>query len=74
MLDTCGALAPTRNCKNDLASWLARIGGCSVLRTDVSDAPQMRQEGVPCLFSIQLLLARLSTLRIIFYIYIYIYI
>ena len=39
--------APATNCrKNDLASWFAGIGRCSILRTDVNDAEQMRQEGV----------------------------
>lgn len=46
---------PTTNCrKNELPSWFAGTGRCSVLCTDVNDAAQIRQEGVPCLPSIHL--------------------
>ena len=39
--------APATNCrKNNLTSWFAGIGGCSILRTDVNHATQMRQ-GMP---------------------------
>ena len=55
-LEVCCQSQQTR--KLDLASWFAGIGGDSVLRADVNNAVQVRQEGVPPSFSFTFLPAR----------------
>ena len=48
MLKYLWCAAAVTNCrKNNLASWFAGIGGCSILHADVNDVEQMRQEGMP---------------------------